>query len=71
MALKMYDPQHLELIIVAARAKAEGRCKGIVPTAMCSADKVKALVAAGFDRVKIQEQLGLSKVNYCPCLKLA
>ena len=37
------------------RAKAEGRYKGRVPKAMQQADKVKALVAIGVDRVKIQE----------------
>ena len=36
------------------RAQAEGKYKGLVPQAMLQADKVKALVAAGVDRVKIQ-----------------
>jgi DNA invertase Pin-like site-specific DNA recombinase len=36
------------------RAQAEGKYKGRVPQAMLQADKVKALVAAGVDRVKIQ-----------------
>jgi hypothetical protein len=37
---------------------------------MNQADKVKALVAAGVDRVKIQEQLGMSKASYYRCLKV-
>ena len=52
------------------RAKAEGRYKGRVPKAMQQADKVKALVAIGVDRVKIQEQLGISKASYYRCLKV-
>jgi hypothetical protein len=36
---------------------------------MQQADKVKALVDAGVDRVKIQEQLGMSKASYYRCLK--
>ena len=36
------------------RAQAEGKYKGGVPKAMRQADKVKALVAVGVDRVKIQ-----------------
>jgi hypothetical protein len=44
---------------------------GRVPKAMQHADKVKALVAAGVDRVKIQEQLGMSKASYYRCLKVA
>jgi DNA invertase Pin-like site-specific DNA recombinase len=52
------------------RAKAEGRYKGRVPKAMQQADKVKALVAAGVDRVKVQEQLGISKASYYRCLKV-
>ena len=35
------------------------------------ADKVKALVAAGVNRMKIQEQLGMSKASYYRCLKVA
>ena len=46
------------------RAKAEGKYKGRVPKAMQQADKVKALVAAGVDKLKIQEQLGMSKASY-------
>ena len=53
------------------RAQAEGKYKGRVPTAMKQADKVKALVDAGVDRVKIQEQLGMSKASYYRCLKVA
>jgi len=51
------------------RAQAEGKYKGRVPKAMQQADKVKALVAAGVDRLKIQEQLGMSKASYYRCLK--
>jgi DNA invertase Pin-like site-specific DNA recombinase len=51
------------------RAKAEGKYKGRVPKAMRQADKVKALVAAGVDKLKIQEQLGMSKASYYRCLK--
>jgi DNA invertase Pin-like site-specific DNA recombinase len=53
------------------RAQAEGKYKGRVPKAMNQADKVKALVAAGVDRLKIQEQLGMSKASYYRCLKVA
>ena len=53
------------------RAQAEGKYKGRVPKAMRQADKVKALVAAGVDRVKIQEQLGMSKASYYRCLNVA
>jgi len=53
------------------RAQAEGKYKGRVPKAMQQADKVKALVAAGVDRVEIQEQLGMSKASYYRCLKIA
>jgi len=35
------------------------------------ADKVKALVKAGVDRLKIQEQLDISKASYYRCLKIA
>ena len=52
------------------RAKAEGKYKGRVPKAMRQADKVKALVAAGVDKLKIQEQLGMSKASYYRCLKV-
>jgi DNA invertase Pin-like site-specific DNA recombinase len=50
------------------RAKAEGKYKGRVPTAMRQADKVKALVEAGVQRVRVQEQLGISKASYYRCL---
>jgi DNA invertase Pin-like site-specific DNA recombinase len=53
------------------RAQAEGKYKGRIPKAMNQADKVKALVAAGVDRVKIQEQLGMSKASYYRCLNVA
>jgi DNA invertase Pin-like site-specific DNA recombinase len=52
------------------RAQAEGKYKGRVPKAMQQADKVKALVAAGVDKLKIQEQLGMSKASYYRCLKV-
>ena len=51
------------------RAQAEGKYKGRVPKAMQQANKVKALVAADVDRVKIQEQLGISKASYYRCLR--
>jgi DNA invertase Pin-like site-specific DNA recombinase len=50
------------------RAKADGKYKGRVPTAMRQADKVKALVEAGVQRVQVQEQLGISKASYYRCL---
>ena len=50
------------------RAKAEGKYKGRVPTAMRQADKVKALVEAGVQRLQVQEQLGISKASYYRCL---
>ena len=53
------------------RAQAEGKYKGSVPKAMQQADKVKALVAAGVNWEKIQEQLGLSKASYYLCLNAA
>jgi DNA invertase Pin-like site-specific DNA recombinase len=52
------------------RAKAEGKYKGRVPKAMQQADKVKALVSAGVDRLKVQEQLNISKASYYRCLKV-
>ena len=51
------------------RAKAEGKYKGRVPSAMKQADKVKALAEAGVGRVQIMEQLGMSKASYYRCLK--
>ena len=53
------------------RVQAEGKYKGSVPKAMQQADKVKALVAAGVNWEKIQEQLGLSKASYYLCLNAA
>ena len=53
------------------RAKAEGKYKGRVPTAMNKADKVKALVEAGVGRVQVMEQLGISKASFYRCLKAA
>ena len=50
------------------RAKAEGKYKGRVPTAMRQADKVKALVEAGVQRVHVHEHLGISKASYYRCL---
>jgi DNA invertase Pin-like site-specific DNA recombinase len=50
------------------RAKAEGKYKGRVPTAMRQADKVKALVEAGVQRVQVHEQLGIIKASYYRCL---
>ena len=50
------------------RAKAEGKYKGRVPTAMRQANKVKALVEAGVQRVQVQEQLGISKASFYRCL---
>ena len=52
------------------RAKAEGKYKGRVPKAMQQADTVKALVSAGVDRLKVQEQLDISKASYYRCLKV-
>lgn len=37
------------------RAQAEGKYKGRVPKAIQQADKVKALVASGVDRIKVQK----------------
>ena len=53
------------------RAKAEGKYKGRVPTAMRQADKVKALVEAGVTRVQVMEQLDISKAFYYRCLQNA
>ena len=50
------------------RAKAEGKYKARVPTAMRQADKVKALVEAGVQRVQVHEHLGISKASYYRCL---
>lgn len=51
------------------RAKAEGKYKGRVPTALRQADEVKTLAKAGVAREKIQEQLGISKASYYRCLQ--
>lgn len=51
------------------RAKAEGKYKGRVPSAMKQADKVMALAEAGVSRVQIMEQLDISKASYYRCLK--
>jgi DNA invertase Pin-like site-specific DNA recombinase len=50
------------------RAKTEGKYKGRVPTAMRQADKIKALVESGVQRVQVQEQLGISKASFYRCL---
>ena len=50
------------------RAKAEGKYKGRVPTAMRQADKVKTLVDAGLGRQQIMDQLSISKASYYRCL---
>ena len=51
------------------RAKAEGKYKGRVPSAMNQAEKVKALVDAGVARVHVMEQLSISKASYYRCLQ--
>jgi DNA invertase Pin-like site-specific DNA recombinase len=53
------------------RAKAEGKYKGRVPTAMRQADKVKALVEAGGPRLQVLDPLGNSTATYYRCLKQA
>ena len=53
------------------RAKAKGKYKGRVPTAMRQADKIKALVEAGVAHVRVKEQLGISKASYYRCLRNA
>ncbi|MDA8647596.1 recombinase family protein [Rhodobacteraceae bacterium] len=50
------------------RAKAEGKYKGRVPTAMRQADKVKTLVDAGLGRQQVMDQLSISKASYYRCL---
>jgi len=50
------------------RAKAEGKYKGRVPTAMRQADKVKTLVEAGLGRQQVMDQLSISKASYYRCL---
>jgi len=44
-----------------AKAKAEGRYKGRVPTAMRKADQIRELAAAGQTRAAIAERLGVSE----------
>ena len=53
------------------RAKAEGKYKGRVPTAIRQADKVKTLVDAGVARVQVMDQLGISRASYYRCLQTA
>ena len=43
-----------------AKAKSEGKYKGREPTAMRQAEQIKALVAAGWTRPRIAEELGVS-----------
>ena len=64
---KMMKERQIEGI---KRAQAEGKYKGRVTKDMQQADKVKALVADGVDRVKIQGQLGMSKAGYYRCLNV-
>ena len=45
--------------------------EAVFPKATQQAVRVKTLVAAGVDRVKIQEQLGMSKASYYRCLNVA
>ena len=45
-----------------------GKYKGRLLKSMRQADKVKALVEAGVQRVQVQEQLGISKASYYRCL---
>jgi DNA invertase Pin-like site-specific DNA recombinase len=58
----------LNMMVSVAQFEREGKYKGRVPTAMRQADKVKALVEAGVQRVQVQEQLGISKASYYRCL---
>jgi DNA invertase Pin-like site-specific DNA recombinase len=51
------------------RAKADGKYKGRVPSAMNKADKVKTLVDAGVARLQVMEQLGISKASFYRCLQ--
>jgi len=52
------------------KARAEGKYKGRVPTAIKQADKVKALVEAGVQRAVVMAQLSISKASYYRCLKV-
>lgn len=47
-----------------AKAKAQGKYKGRVPTAKRQSDKVIALKDAGVPRQQIMEQLGISQASY-------
>lgn len=47
-----------------AKAKADGKYRGRVPTAQRQKDKVLALVKAGVARETIMEQTGISKASY-------
>ncbi len=52
-----------------AKAKAEGKYKGRVPTARSKADKVLALRADGKTPAEIQAALGISRASYFRILK--
>lgn len=52
-----------------AKAKAEGRYKGRVPTAQRKADQIKKLVAEGVGASEIAVQLGISRASVYNVLK--
>ncbi|MFL5282504.1 MAG: recombinase family protein [Rhodopila sp.] len=52
-----------------AKAKAEGKYKGRVPTARRQADKIRELSAQGLGPVAIAEQLGISRISVWRVLK--
>lgn len=52
-----------------AKAKAEGRYKGRVPTAQRKADQIKKLVAEGVGASQIAVQLGISRASVYNVLK--
>ena len=52
-----------------AKAKAEGKYKGRVPTARMKKDSVLALVRAGVPRQDICKQLGISQASYYRVIK--
>jgi DNA invertase Pin-like site-specific DNA recombinase len=52
-----------------AKAKAEGKYKGRVPTAQMKKDSVLALVRAGVPRQDICKQLGISQASYYRVIK--
>jgi len=54
-----------------AKAKAEGKYKGRVPTARSKADDVLAMRAAGKTPQQIQEALGISRASYFRIVKEA